>query len=150
MVGLSPTTTYSVSIYAIDNDGIHTASTTISITTGAATPKSDPKTLGPAAFTCSQVGTTAAVLASWNTIGKVTPDHYNVQINCVGVLGNKKIFAPGSASSKKIEGVFGKGLKSATRVCTCRLRPFYDKVSKSSDPKKVKIPLLVAKFNIVT
>jgi hypothetical protein len=146
LVGLTASTTYSVSIYAIDNEGIHTAATTISVTTGAATPKSNPTSLAPISLTCSQVGTSAAVLASWNTVGRSQPDRYNIQINCRGIR-NKKIFVPGSKSSVSVAGIFGRGIASASRACFCRLRSFYDKKSTS---RKYPVPLLTSKFTLAT
>jgi hypothetical protein len=147
VVGLTPSTTYSISIYAVDNEGIHTAATTISVTTGSATPRTNPGTLGPASLSCSQIGTTAGVLATWNIAGRQQPDRYNIQINCRGIR-NKKIFVKGSLSTVTVSGVFGRGIASASRACFCRLRPFYDKSANNN--KKYPIPLLTTKFTIAT
>jgi hypothetical protein len=146
LISLTPSTTYAISIYAVDNEGIHTAPAAISVTTGAATPKTNPNTLAPAGLSCSQIGTTAGVKASWNTVGRSQPDRYNIQINCRG-LRNKKVFVKGSLSTVNIAGLFGRGTASASRACFCRLRPFYDK---KNPQRKYPVPKLVTKFTIAT
>jgi hypothetical protein len=88
LVNLNALTTYSVSIFAVDNNGIATATTTISVTTGQDTPKTAPKTKGPNSLSCAQVGTTAAVKATWSFQSGGTPDRQNIQIKCPGLRGS--------------------------------------------------------------
>jgi len=141
LVDLDPSTTYTITLTATDSNGRASAAQTLTVTTGSDNAKSDPKGRGPSSLSCSQVGTSAAIKATWSLQANV-PDFVIVSVNCPGYHGRKKT-VKGSLTTATIPGIFGDGADAKTvSNCVCKLRAKY----KINPNGAVKIEPIKTKF----
>jgi len=149
LVDLDASTSYTVTIVAVDGSGIQSTKLSITETTGSDTPKSNPKGKGPLpnSLSCSQLSGTASVSASW-TLQSVIPSRVLLQVKCPFVRARKITITPPSKTKVTVAGLFGKTAASRTLNCSCKLRAFYKKPESAN--RQYPIPLLKAKFTLDT